>query len=118
MEKTRYMDIYKHLNDSGIPVYTPGQKQGECTEPYVVVKDAGTNQYNNLSSTQTLYDVMCYVPKDHFTDLEWFVAKVKALMDELRPMIMPIYSETASYFDESVNGHMISVQYRNMRKVY
>lgn len=116
-QKTRFMDIYKHLSENGIEVYSPTQKQGECVSPYVVVKDAGTTQFNNFSSTQTLYDVMCYVPKDRFTLLEEYVGQVKALMKQLKPMIMPTYFETASFYDDTVKAHMISVQYRNMKKV-
>lgn len=116
-QKTRYMDIYKHLNDNGVETYSPTQKKGECTSSYVVVKDSGTNQYNNLSSTRTLYDIMCYVPKNKFTELEQFVAQVKAIMKGLEPMIMPLHTETASYYDDSVKAHMISIQYRNMRKI-
>lgn len=117
MEKTRYMDIYKHLTSHGIEVYSPAQKTGECLSPYVVVKDAGTMQFQQFSSTQTLYDVMCYVPKNRFTYLEQFVSQVKAAMAELKPMIMPVYIETASFFDDTVQAHMISIQYRNMRKI-
>lgn len=117
MEKTRYMDIYKHLNDNGIEVYTPSQHKGECKSSYAVVKDAGTIQYGTFSSTQTLYDVMCYVPKDRFTDLEQYVEKVKGIMKELRPMIMPTYIETTSFYDDTVKAHMISIQYRNMKKL-
>lgn len=116
-ENTRFKDIYKHLASNGIDTYYPTQKKGECQSPYVVVKDAGTTQYNNFSSTQTLYDVMCYVPKDRFTELEQFVAQVKLLMKKLEPMIKPTYFETASFYDDSVKAHMISVQYRNMRKM-
>lgn len=117
MEKTRYMDIYRHLDINGIEVYAPTQKQGECRSPYVVVKDAGTIQYGTFSSTQTLYDVMCYVPKDRFTYLEQYVDKVKELMLQLKPMIMPMYIETASFYDDTVKAHMVSMQYRNMRKI-
>lgn len=116
-EQTRFMDIYKHLLNNGVEVYSPSQKTGECTAPYTVIKDAGTTQYNGFSSTQTLYDVMCYVPKDRFTELEKYVAQVKKLMQQLKPMIMPTYFETASFYDDSVKAHMISIQYRNMRKV-
>lgn len=111
------MDIYAHLDNNGIEVYTPGQKKGECIAPYVVVKDAGTTQYNQFSSTRTLYDVMCYVPKDKFTELEQFVSKVEGIMDELKPMIMPTYTKTASFYDDIFKAHMISIQYRNMRKI-
>lgn len=116
-EQTRFMDVYKHLSDNGIEVYSPAQKSGECTSPYVVVKDGGTTKFNNFSSTQTVYDVMCYVPKNKFTELEKFVATVKTIMKKLEPMIMPMYFETASFYDDSVKAHMISVQYRNMKKI-
>lgn len=116
-QKTRFMDIYKYLSDNGIEVYSPGQKEGECKKKYVVVKDNGTNKYGTFSSTQTLYDVMCYVPKNKFTELEQFVSQVKEIMKGLQPMIMPIHSETASFYDDSVKAHMISVQYRNMRQI-
>lgn len=111
------MDIYKHLSDNGIEVYSPAQKKGECTSPYVVLKDAGTIKIAGLSSTQTTYDVMCYVPKDRFTLLEKYVHQVKQIMSKLQPMIMPLFIETASFYDDSVEAHMISVQYRNNRKI-
>lgn len=111
------MDIYKHLSNNGIEVYSPAQKKGECTSPYVVLKDAGTIKIAGLSSTQTIYDVMCYVPKDRFTLLEKYVHQVKQIMSKLQPMIMPLFIETASFYDDSVEAHMISVQYRNNRKI-
>lgn len=117
-EKTRFMDIYKHLSECGIEVYYPAQKKGECTAPYTVIKDAGTAQIAGLSSTQTIYDVMCYVPKEQFTFLEQYVHQVKEAMRKLQPMIMPTFIETASFYDDTVKGHMISMQYKNNRKIY
>ena len=116
-QETRYTDIFKHLSDNGIDVYSPAQKKGECEAPYVVLKDAGTTKIAGLSTTQTIYDVMCYVPKDHFTLLEKYVQKVKQVMSQLQPMIMPVFIETASFYDDSVEAHMISIQYRNNRKI-
>ena len=117
VQKTRIMDVYKHLKDNKIDVYFPTQKQGECIAPYVVLKDAGTMKYQDFSSTQSLYDVMCYVPKNNFSKLDQFVSKVKNLMKQMEPMIQPTYFETPSYYDDGVKAHMVSVQYRNMRKI-
>lgn len=114
---SQWQNIYKHLSECGLDVYSPGQHQGECTSPYVVVKDAGTNPLGNFSSTQTLYDVMCYVPKDKFSTLEPYVKHVKTCMRGLYPAIIPVNFETASFLDDTVKGHMISVQYRNNRKL-
>lgn len=115
--QSRAQDIYLHLQKNGVEVYFPAQKTGECLSPYVVVKDASTSKYLELSSTVTYYDLMCYVPKDHFSELELFVKKIKGIMKGLVPMIQPTYSETPSFYDDSLKAHMISVQYKNYRKI-
>ena len=117
MAASRIQDIYLHLKEQGFEVYFPAQKVGECLSPYVVVKDATTSKYLEYSSTVTYYDLMCYTPKDHFSELEPFVESVKVAMKGLVPMIKPTYSQTQSYYDDSVKAHMISVQYKNYRKI-
>lgn len=115
--QSRMQDIYLHLKEKGFEVYFPTQKQGECLSEYVVVKDATTSKYLDFSSTVTYYDIMCYVPKDRFSTLEPFVERVKEAMRGMVPVIKPTYSQTQSFYDDSVKGHMISVQYKNYRKI-
>lgn len=117
MAASRIQDIYLHLKEQGFEVYFPAQKVGECLSPYVVVKDATTSKYLEYSSTVTYYDILCYSPKDHFSELEPFVESVKVAMKGLVPLIKPTYSQTQSYYDDSVKAHMISVQYKNYRKI-
>ena len=117
MAASRVQDIYLHLKEQGFEVYFPAQKVGECLSPYVVVKDATTSKYLEYSSTVTYYDIMCYIPKEHFSELEPFVESVKVAMKGLVPLIKPTYSQTQSYYDDSVKAHMISVQYKNYRKI-
>lgn len=114
---SQWENIYNHLKSHGVNVYSPGQHKGNCTEAYTVVKDMGTTEYLSFSSTKTLYDLMCYVPKDKFSTLEPYKEEVKEIMKGLYPMIKPVNFETASYFDSSVGAYMISVQYQNNRKV-
>lgn len=117
MENTRYKDIYTHLEGEGFEVYSPGQKQGECMRPYVVVRMGTVLQFDNYSTDQALYEILCYVPKEKYTELEIFVRSVKNAMFKLRPMIMPVYSDTAPFYDDTVKAYMVSISYRNMRKI-
>lgn len=117
MEETRYQDIFMCLKEHGIDVYTPTQKKTECVKPYVVIRTGQTNQYNNLSSTRTVYDILCYVPKNQYTLLESYALEVKGIMAKLKPMIMPMYTETAPFYDDTVKAHMVSISYRNMRYI-
>lgn len=115
-ETTRWQDIFNHLKDKGFDVFPPSYKYGECKEKYIVVKDSGTASVNEISSTRTLFDVMCYVPKDRFSTLDGFVTEVKTSMDELYPMIRPVHFETPSYYDEAVKAFMVSVQFCNYKQ--
>lgn len=118
MENTRYKDIFKHLKSKGFDVYAPAQHQGECTKPYLVLRDEGTTQFQGFSTTQNLYDVLCYVPRDQFTTLETYVDSVEAAMKELFPMVKSMHYRTPSFYDDSVKGHMVSTRYVNYRKYY
>lgn len=115
MAETRLKDIYDCLKKAGFSVYFPTQKTGECSSPYVVVKDSGTVQYQQFSSTLTTYELLCYVPKNQYSQLGVFSGGVKQAMRSLWPMIVSTRYQTPPFFDDTVNAHMTSIQYRNAK---
>ena len=116
MEDSRWSDIFIHLKNKGYDVYPPAIKEGECTSPYIVVKDAGSSKVEGISSSLTLFDVMLYMPRNSYSKIEPFVRQLEADMDELWPMIRPTHFITTSFYDDSVKGWMISIQYENYQK--
>lgn len=114
---SRWQDIYAHLKAKGFEVYTPGVKLGECASEYVVVKNDGSTKHAGLSTDDDLYAVMCYVPKQAYSALEPFVQRVKQAMKELVPMILPYGSQTPSFYDDSFKAHMVSIEYKNYKKI-
>ena len=114
--ETRWRDIYNKLKEHNIPVYSPGQKTGECKKPYVVVKTAGRTGLTSVSSSQDLYDIMCYVPINQYSTLDVFISEVESAMDELFPMFRPVHYRTPSYLDDEIKAHMVSTQYVNYVK--
>lgn len=117
MSTSRWADIYKLLKSKGYDVYTPAQHEGECTSKYIVVKIGTLQRAYDFSSVQYQYDLMLYVPREEYSTLENFVEDVKKAMKELEPMIRPMNSQTGSFYDDTVKGHMISIQYMNYRKL-
>lgn len=114
---SRWQDIFLHLQSAGFDVYPPAIKVGECTEEYIVVKNDGSSRHAGLSTDDDFYAVMCYVPKQAYSSLETLVQRVKGAMKELEPMILPYGSQTPSYYDDSVKAHMVSIQYKNYKKM-
>lgn len=117
MEESRWADIYRHLKSEGFDVYSPNQKTGLCLTPYVVVKSREVIDTGVISSVQALYDILCYIPKDSFSKVEIFVAEVSRSMDKMFPLIRPVNTQTEPFYDGTVQGYMISIQYLNYRKM-
>lgn len=115
-KESRWQDLYSHLKQEGFDVYSPGTKVGECTEPYIVVKNDGVTKHPNFSTDVNLYAVMCYVPKEAYSTLEPFVRSVKESLKKIRPLFKEYGQETGSYYDDDVKAHMCSVEYQNHTK--
>lgn len=115
--ESRWQDIFLHLKGEGFDVYSPGMKTGECTSPYLVVKNDGSSKHIAFSTDVDLYAVLCYVPKEKYSSLEPLVQRVKKSMRGLEPMIKPYGSQTPSFYDDSLKAHMISIEYKNYKKL-
>lgn len=115
MTESVWDTVQKALIDAEIDTYPPGQKVGDCTAAYCVLKDAGATNIPGYSSEEHYYDLMCYVPRDKYFSLAGFVAQCKEVMAQapIYPMLMPTGIETPSFFDDTFNAYMISVRYRN-----
>lgn len=117
MSENRWQDIFLHLKNNGFEVYPPGTKIGECKSPYIVVKNNGQVKMASLSTGKDLYSVMVYVPKNKYSILESKVEEVKKSLNRLKPMVVFDGTQTPSFYDDAVKAHMISLQYRNYKKL-
>lgn len=109
--------IYICLKEQGIDVYSPAQHTGECISPYTVVRTGTSARIGTYSSTDTLYDIMCYVPKEAYSTLEPYKDSVKTALKSLYPALIDNHYETPAFFDDSVKGHMISMEYKVHKKI-
>lgn len=114
---SRLQDLYRHLKSKGHDVYMPAIKEGECTSPYIVVKNDGGTKHNSFSTNVDLYLVMCYVPKQQYSKLEPLVQQIREDMKELRPLFKEQGQVTPSYYDDSVKAHMISIEFKNYKQL-
>ena len=115
-ENTRWKDIYRHLKSNGFDVYAPDQKEGYCLEPYIVIKSREVVRLETVSSNEAMYDILLYVPKNRFSFVEEYVLQVIEAMDKLFPMIREAGTQTEPFYDDDVQGYMVSIQYSNYRK--
>lgn len=112
-----WQDIVVHLQSDGFDVYSPGMKIGECVSPYIVVKNDGSTRHASFSTDVDFYAIMCYVPRTAYSTLEPLVQSVKKSMKGLEPVLRPYGMQSASYYDDKPKAHMVSIEYKNYKKI-
>lgn len=116
-QKSVLKQVIDCLKEQDVDAYFPGQHKGECVIKYTVVKKEGAVASETVSSERPIYTLMCYVPYNKYSELEDYVNELRTKMKKVFPLVMYVGNETPSYYDESVNGHMISFQYQGCRKI-
>lgn len=113
-ELSMWERVYNALNSKGFDAYPPDAKEGECTSEYVVVKESGRTPIVGVSSQRVVYDIMLYVPRNHYERLAHFREEVqKAMHETLYPTLMYVGQQSIDYYDDEYKAHMTSIQYRN-----
>lgn len=117
MAQTRWQDIFNFLKSKGFNIFSPAMKTGECTEKYLVLQNGPGEKYATFSSIKDTYTIMCFVPKNNYSELEVYKNEVMEAMKEMEPMIMPTYSVSNSYYDDAIKAHMLTIDYTNNKKI-
>lgn len=115
-----WKDIYNNLKDwykGEVSIYPAGIKTGECIMPYIVVTYGGGSKLSSFSTVCDYYTLMLYVPKQEYSLLEPFIADTKEGMKRLKPKVLPTHEQTSSYYDDEVKAHMVSLTYKNYKKL-
>ena len=64
-----FAQIYKHLKNNGFDVYSIGQHEGICTNPYIVVKESGESEVIGTSLINDTVELLIYYPVGRYSEL-------------------------------------------------
>lgn len=109
-----WKEIFKHLKESGFDVYSLGQHQGKCSEPYLVLRNNGAGI--DLSMVDQEYEVLIYYPSDRYSQFEDYIEMVKQSMNSLFPAVKLVDDQQPHYPDDDVKAFMTSLIYRAPRR--
>lgn len=116
MGKSQWEQLFLFLKNKGFSVYSPGQKIGKCTEPYIVIKYDGSTQHLNYSTDDDTYTIYCYVPKLKYSLLDSLIQSVKQAMKDFRPQFIFSGYIAGSIYEEEIEAHVTSIEYLNHKK--
>mgnify|MGYP003369504319 CR=1 FL=1 len=116
MGKSQWEQVYLFLKEKGFSIFSPGQKIGKCTEPYIVLKYDGAVQHMTYSTDDDIYTILCYVPKLKYSLLDGLIQSVRKAMKEFHPQLIITGNVSGSVYEEEIEAHVSSIEYRNHKK--
>jgi len=101
--------MYTALKGAGQAVYLPGQFDGVCKAPFVVVSDGGTVPTGKTTGIKRVL-VTGYVPLGRLTDLRALLASSQAALRAI-PAVKTTGEISHEEIDEDRAAHFASMEY-------
>ncbi|MCD2492733.1 hypothetical protein LQE92_08840 [Lacrimispora sp. NSJ-141] len=102
--------IYRHLKEAGYEVYSLGQHKGDCTSPYLVLRNNGAGLDHSVSVQE--YEILLYYPVNRYSEFEGYIDGVRTCMNSLYPHVTLVDDQQPHYPDDDVKAYMTSLIYQ------
>ncbi len=109
-----YRTIKKALIGAGIQTYAPGEKNGICTAPYAVIREAGTYPFAVHKNGYTLWVVHLYVPLSKYRELAPLQERVKTVLKGFSEL-KETGNVSPDIIEEKYQAHTRSMEYQLLR---
>ncbi len=111
-----FKEIYKHLKLKGFNVYSIGQHEGICNEPYLVIKENGESEIAGTNLSNDIVEILIYYPKGSYSTLEDYRTKVKDIMKDLSKL-RRVVNPSPTIIDDDKKAYMTSFYYRKIKQL-
>ena len=109
-----FAQIYKHLKNNGFDVYSIGQHEGICTNPYIAVKENGGSEIVGPSLTNDIVGLLIYYPVGTYSKLNEYKQSVLYTMKFLKG-IRRVIDPMPTIIDDDKKAYMTSFTYKKIK---
>ena len=109
-----FAQIYKNLKNNGFDVYSIGQHEGICTNPYIVVKENGESEVIGTSLINDTVELLIYYPVGTFSKLNEYNQSVLYTMKLLKG-IRRVIDPMPTIIDDDKKAYMTSFYFRKLK---
>ena len=109
-----FAQIYKHLKNNGFDVYSIGQHEGICTNPYIVVKENGESEVAGTSLINDTVELLIYYPVGRYSELSEYKQSVLYTMKLLKG-IRRVIDPMPTIIDDDKKAYMTSFTYKKIK---
>lgn len=109
-----FAQIYKHLKNNGFDVYSIGQHEGICANPYIVVKENGVSEITSKSLVNDVVELLIYYPVGKYSELATYKKSILNSMKYIRG-VRRVIDPAPTIIDDDKKAYMTSFTYKKIK---
>ena len=106
-------EIFLYLTGGGFDVYSMGQHEGKCTDPYIVLKSEGSRLEYSVEGQR--YKLLLYYPAARYSQFAGYIDAVQGCMNSLYPHVKLVDDQQPHYLDDDVEAYTAGLYYQSPR---
>lgn len=110
-----FEQIYKYLKLKGFDVYSIGQHEGICSDPYLVIKENGESEIAGTNLSNDVVEILIYYPIGSYSTLEDYCINLKDSMKEISKL-RRVLNPSPTIIDDDKKAYMTSYYYRKIKQ--
>lgn len=117
---TVWQRVFLYLQRCEVDIYSPGQHQGECVEPYVVLVNGGTQGFNGSNQIGSqLIDVIVNYPLNNYSGMEPYMANLIDLLssEDIKHYIRYTGEITPVVVDDTSKSYTATLTYQTFQRL-
>ncbi len=99
------------LKENGFNVYSIGQHEGICNEPYVVIGENGQFPFSKPQIVYSIVDIMLFYPIGKYTEFSDFVEAVRECLKQIREL-KNMCEMSAIVIDHELKAYTQTIKYQ------
>ncbi|HBF4252765.1 hypothetical protein [Clostridioides difficile] len=111
-----FKKIYKHLKTKGFNVYSIGQHQGLCIEPFLVIFEKGLLQTTEKNIIKDLFEIYVFYPIGQYSKVSEYKISVESVMDEIVG-IKQAYEALPILIDDEKQAYFTRLSYYENKQI-
>lgn len=109
-----FEQIYKHLKNNGFDVYSIGQHEGICSNPYIVIKENGESEVVGTSLVNDMVELLIYYPIGRYSELSNYKKRILNTM-KYQQGIRRVIEAMPTVIDDDKKAYMTSFTYKKIK---
>lgn len=109
-----FKKLYLHLKNNGFNVYSIGQHEGVCIDPYIVISETGDSDIVGKNLMNKNVELLVYYPLGKYSEINNYIEKIKNTMKELS-CFRRVINSNPIIVDDDKQAYMTFLAYRKIK---